>query len=70
MVAVVHEAKAEGYSNTGSVYDLTSYLDKEKECSVGFFTHERAQIIPSEVILTIHQNRTKLTAKEAKFFML
>lgn len=70
MVAVVHEAKAEGYSNTGSVYDLTSYLDKEKECSVGFFTHERAQIIPSEVILTIDQNRTKLTAKEAKFFML
>lgn len=70
MVALVHEAKAEGYSNTGSVYDLTSYLDKEKECSVGFFTHDRTQIIPSEVILTIDQNHTKLTAKDAKFFML
>ena len=70
MVAVVHESKAEGYSNTGSVYDLTSYLDKERGGSVGFFTHERSQISPSEVILTIDQNHTKLTTKDAKFFML
>lgn len=70
MVAIVHEAKAEGYSNAGSVYDLTSYLDKEKECSVGFFNHEKEQISPSEVILSIDQNHTKLGRNDPKFFML
>ena len=70
MVAIVHEAKAEGYSNIGSVYDLASYLDKEKECSLGFFTHEKEQISPSEVILSIDQNHTKLGKYDPKFFML
>lgn len=66
MVAIVHKPQ----SNSGSVSQLASYLDKDKDSVSGFFTNEREHIDASEVILSIDNNRSKLTNDDDKFYML
>ena len=66
MVAIVHKPQ----SNSGSVSQLASYLDKDKDSISGFFTNEREHVDASEVILSIDNNRSKLTNDDDKFYML
>ena len=66
MVAIVHKPQ----SNSGSVSQLASYLDKDKDSISGFFTDEREHVDASEVILSIDNNRSKLTNDDDKFYML
>jgi hypothetical protein len=61
--------------NKGSVKTLVVYLEKEnKDKSVGehelFFSHESEIIFPSDVINRIDNNKKKLGANDAKFYML
>ena len=61
--------------NKGSVQTLVVYLEKEnKDKSAGehelFFSHESDTVFPSDVINRIDNNKKKLGANDAKFYML
>lgn len=61
--------------NKGSVETLVTYLEKEnKDKNISehefFFNHENEIIFPGEVINRIDNNKKKLGANDAKFYML
>lgn len=66
MVAIVHRPQA----NNGSSVNLVAYLDKDRQSNFGFFTSDREHIEASEVVLSLDLNKSKLSAKEDKFYML
>ena len=66
MVAIVHRPQA----NNGSSVNLVAYLDKDRQSNLGFFTSDKEHIEASEVVLSLDLNKSKLSAKEDKFYML
>jgi len=70
MFARVHKASETKGGNKGSCTDLASYLDKEKDNDLKFFSHSEDDISIHKVINSIDNNRKQIGKDEAKFFML
>lgn len=70
MFARVHRAGETKGGNKGSCTDLVSYLDKEKDNGLNFFSHTEDDISIYEVISSIDNNKFKMGKDEAKFYML
>ena len=70
MFARVHKASETKGGNKGSSTDLASYLDKEKDNDLKFFSHSEDDISIQEVVSSIDNNRKQIGKNEAKFYML
>jgi len=70
MFARVHKASETLGGNKGSCTDLATYLDKEKDNNLKFFSHSENDISIQEVVNSIDNNRAQIGKEEAKFFML
>lgn len=70
MFARVHKASETKGGNKGSCTDLASYLDKEKDNDLKFFSHSEDDISIHKVIESIDNNRKQIGKDEAKFYML
>lgn len=70
MFAKVHPPEDVQSGNTGSCHDLVRYLQKESGDGLSFFSHTEQEVSPEKVIGDIDANRSKLSANDAKFYML
>ena len=70
MFAKVHPPEDVQSGNTASCHDLVRYLQKESGNDLSFFSHTEQDVSPEKVIGDIDANRSKLSANDAKFYML
>ena len=70
MFAKVHPPEDVQSGNTASCHDLVRYLQKESGDRMSFFSHTEQDVSPEKVIGDIDANRSKLSANDAKFYML
>lgn len=70
MFARVHKASETKGGNKGSSTDLATYLDKEKDNDLKFFSHSENDIPVHKVVNSIDNNRAQIGKDESKFFML
>lgn len=70
MFARVHKASETKGGNKGSSTDLATYLDKEKDNDLKFFSHSENDIPVHKVVNSIDNNRAQIGKNESKFFML
>src|SRR5665647_403408 len=70
MFARVHKASETKGGNKGSSTDLATYLDKEKDNDLKFFSHSENDIPVHKIVNSIDNNRAQIGKDESKFFML
>lgn len=70
MFARVHPPSDVKGGNTGSCYDLATYLSKEQGEGQSFFSHTEDRVTTEEVIININNNKKAIGKDEAKFYMV
>lgn len=70
MFACVHSPKDVPSGNKGSCANLATYLSKDDDTSVGFFSHFEERVNYDEVVISIDENVSALGKDDSKFYML
>lgn len=70
MFACVHSPKDVPSGNKGSCASLATYLSKDDDTSVGFFSHFEERVSYDEVVISIDENVAALGKDDSKFYML